>query len=30
MALSSAEVDWTEEMQKAVDAIHQRFGNPCP
>ena len=21
---------WTEEMQKAVDAIHQRVGNPCP
>ncbi|CDX11904.1 putative oxidoreductase, NADP(H)-dependent aldo-keto reductase [Mesorhizobium sp. ORS 3324] len=29
-ALSSAEVRWTEEMQKAVDAIHQRVGNPCP
>jgi aryl-alcohol dehydrogenase-like predicted oxidoreductase len=30
MALSSADVTWTEEMQKAVDAIHQRVGNPCP
>jgi aryl-alcohol dehydrogenase-like predicted oxidoreductase len=30
MALSSAEVKWTSEMQKAVDAIHQRTGNPCP
>jgi aryl-alcohol dehydrogenase-like predicted oxidoreductase len=30
MALSSAQVDFTEEMLKAVDAIHQRFGNPCP
>ncbi|TIR89359.1 aldo/keto reductase, partial [Mesorhizobium sp.] len=30
MALSSVEVRWTEEMQKAVDAIHQRVGNPCP
>jgi aryl-alcohol dehydrogenase-like predicted oxidoreductase len=30
MALSSAEVIWTEEMQKAVDAVHQRAGNPCP
>ncbi|TIT77541.1 MAG: aldo/keto reductase [Mesorhizobium sp.] len=30
MALSSAEVSWTNEMQKAVDAIHQRVGNPCP
>ncbi|MDX8478873.1 aldo/keto reductase [Mesorhizobium sp. VK24D] len=29
-ALSSVEVRWTEEMQKAVDAIHQRVGNPCP
>lgn len=29
-ALSSAEVRWTEAMQKAVDAIHQRVGNPCP
>jgi aryl-alcohol dehydrogenase-like predicted oxidoreductase len=30
MALSSASVAWTTEMQKAVDAIHQRTGNPCP
>ena len=30
MALSSADVAWTDEMQKAVDAIHQRVGNPCP
>ncbi|MGC4025673.1 MAG: aldo/keto reductase [Mesorhizobium sp.] len=30
MALRSAEVDWTDEMQAAVDAIHQRCGNPCP
>ena len=30
MALSSADVTWTDEMQKAVDAIHQRVGNPCP
>lgn len=30
MALSSADVTWTKEMQQAVDAIHQRTGNPCP
>jgi len=30
MALKSADVVWTEEMQTAVDAIHQRTGNPCP
>ena len=30
MALSSVDVTWTEEIQKAVDAIHQRVGNPCP
>jgi aryl-alcohol dehydrogenase-like predicted oxidoreductase len=30
MALSSADVAWTDEMQSAVDAIHQRTGNPCP
>lgn len=30
MALDSAEVAWTDEMQKAVDAVHQRVGNPCP
>jgi aryl-alcohol dehydrogenase-like predicted oxidoreductase len=29
-ALAAAEVKWTEEMQKAVDAVHQRVGNPCP
>ncbi|RUW19095.1 aldo/keto reductase, partial [Mesorhizobium sp. M1E.F.Ca.ET.041.01.1.1] len=29
-ALSSVEVRWTAEMQKAVDVIHQRVGNPCP
>ena len=30
IALDSADVSWTEEMQKAVDDIHQRVGNPCP
>lgn len=30
VALASAEVKWTDEMQKAVDAIHQSVGNPCP
>ena len=30
MALKSAEVTWTDEMEAAVDAIHQRSGNPCP
>ena len=30
MALSAADVVWTEEMQKAVDALHQKLGNPCP
>lgn len=30
VALDSADVTWTEEMQKAVDAIHQQRGNPCP
>jgi aryl-alcohol dehydrogenase-like predicted oxidoreductase len=30
MALDVAEVRWTDEMQRAVDAIHQRVGNPCP
>lgn len=29
-ALSSVSVKWTAEMQDAVDAIHQRVGNPCP
>lgn len=30
MALDAAELHWTDEMQLAVDAIHQRVGNPCP
>jgi aryl-alcohol dehydrogenase-like predicted oxidoreductase len=30
MALAAAGVQWTDEMQKAVDAVHQRTGNPCP
>lgn len=30
IALDSVDVDWTDEMQKAVDAIHQQRGNPCP
>ena len=30
MALASADFGWTDEMSKAVDAIHQRTGNPCP
>lgn len=30
IAISSASVRWTDEMQHAVDAIHQRTGNPCP
>ena len=30
LALSAADVTWTEEMQKAVDALHQKLGNPCP
>lgn len=29
-ALSAIDVKWTEEMQTAVDAVHQRVGNPCP
>ena len=29
-ALSAIDVNWTDEMQKAVDAVHQRTGNPCP
>ncbi|PSJ65592.1 aldo/keto reductase [Kumtagia ephedrae] len=29
-ALAAAEVQWTREMQEAVDGLHQRFGNPCP
>lgn len=30
LALQSAAVTWTCEMQDAVDAIHQQRGNPCP
>ncbi|MBI1620627.1 aldo/keto reductase [Aquamicrobium zhengzhouense] len=30
LALSSADVKWTEEMQAAIDAEHQLRGNPCP
>lgn len=30
IALDSADVQWTEDMRKAVDDIHQRVGNPCP
>ena len=30
IALSAADVTWTDEMQKAVDALHQKLGNPCP
>ena len=30
MALDSAEVTWSQAMQDAVDALHQKFGNPCP
>lgn len=30
IALDTAGVRWTEEMQRAVDAIHQKIGNPCP
>jgi aryl-alcohol dehydrogenase-like predicted oxidoreductase len=30
MALASADVAWTDAMQKAVDELHQRLGNPCP
>ncbi len=30
MALDAAEVEWTADMQQAVDAVHQRTGNPCP
>ena len=29
LALASADVTWTPEMQKAVDALHQKFGTPC-
>ena len=30
VALDSADVKWTDEMEKAVNAIHQQRGNPCP
>lgn len=30
VAISSASVAWTDEMEKAVNAVHQRTGNPCP
>lgn len=30
IALDSADVSWTDEMQQAVDEVHQRVGNPCP
>jgi aryl-alcohol dehydrogenase-like predicted oxidoreductase len=29
-SLAAAEVKWTDDMQKAIDAVHQRVGNPCP
>ena len=29
-ALESAEFKWTPEHQAAVDALHQKYGNPCP
>ena len=28
--LDAADVAWTPDMQAAVDAVHQRIGNPCP
>jgi aryl-alcohol dehydrogenase-like predicted oxidoreductase len=30
VALDAADIQWTDEMQKAADAVHQRTGNPCP
>jgi aryl-alcohol dehydrogenase-like predicted oxidoreductase len=30
LALLSASVTWNDEMENAVNAIHQRTGNPCP
>jgi aryl-alcohol dehydrogenase-like predicted oxidoreductase len=30
IALDAADIRWTDEMQKAADAVHQRTGNPCP
>jgi aryl-alcohol dehydrogenase-like predicted oxidoreductase len=29
-ALASADVVWSEEMQREVEALHQAHGNPCP
>ncbi|HUG63047.1 MAG TPA: aldo/keto reductase [Methylomirabilota bacterium] len=29
-ALAALDVDWTPEMDAAVDAVHQWVGNPCP
>lgn len=29
-SLAAADVVWTDEMSAAVDALHQRFGNPAP
>lgn len=28
--LAAADFTWSEDMQAAVDDLHQRFGNPCP
>jgi aryl-alcohol dehydrogenase-like predicted oxidoreductase len=30
IALDSEAVKWTDEMQSAVDDLHQKLGNPCP
>lgn len=30
VALATADLPWTKEMQAAVDDVHQRVGNPCP
>lgn len=30
LALDAAELEFSDEMLKAVDAVHQRTGNPCP
>ena len=29
-ALDALDVRWTEEMQTAVDDLHQKIGNPSP
>lgn len=29
-ALGALDVEWTQEMQDAVDGLHQQLGNPCP